>query len=303
MAHLAENIGVINREASLYAAIEVAPHPVGRGDIHLLLSAVGEDIDAGVLQEAPHDADGLDLLAKPLQPGQQAANAAYDKLDLYASLAGFIELVDHAFVFEAIHLQDGVGGLALAGVLDFALQERNKARASREGRYQQVLAMGDEDAALKQAEDLGGVIGKARVGRQQGMIGIDPGRVFVEVAGAQIGIVAQALPFLPLDEQQLGMHLDARVTVVDVGAGLSQSTAPFQIGSFVEAGLSFDKSSDGLALLAGFQQPFHHGRTGSGTIKRDFNVLNGRVVGRFFNQLDEVVKLVVGEVQNHIMLL
>src|SRR5258706_8316267 len=61
LQHLLVDGGVFHRNHDLYAAIEVARHPVGRGDEHPRLGrgdgpAVGEDDDPGMLQETTDDA-------------------------------------------------------------------------------------------------------------------------------------------------------------------------------------------------------------------------------------------------------
>ena len=59
VADAANQFLVLEREKNLHPMIEVARHEVGAAGVHLLVAAVVEIEDAGVLEEAPHHADHL----------------------------------------------------------------------------------------------------------------------------------------------------------------------------------------------------------------------------------------------------
>ena len=59
--------GDSHREEELDAPVEVARHPVGAREVDLLVAAVPEVEDARVLEEAVHDRDDLDRVARALE--------------------------------------------------------------------------------------------------------------------------------------------------------------------------------------------------------------------------------------------
>ena len=73
--------GIVNREHQLDALVEVARHPVGAGEVDLLLAAVQEIVDARVLEKTIDDRDHLDVLAVPGHAGPQRADAAHVQAD------------------------------------------------------------------------------------------------------------------------------------------------------------------------------------------------------------------------------
>src|SRR5260221_486752 len=85
--HLTMDGWVLNRHQGLDAPVEIARHPVRRGDEDLgvvgwQLVAVGEADDAAMLEEAADDALDADILGQAGHPGPQAADAADDEVDL-----------------------------------------------------------------------------------------------------------------------------------------------------------------------------------------------------------------------------
>src|SRR5438034_7601912 len=64
--------GVAHRCDDLDPAAQVARAPVGGADVVLGVAAVGEVVDAGVLEEPPHDADDAD-------PRGQAGGGSSDR--------------------------------------------------------------------------------------------------------------------------------------------------------------------------------------------------------------------------------
>ncbi|MOA23490.1 hypothetical protein D3C78_1441130 [compost metagenome] len=73
-----------HREASLYAFVEVALHPVGTGEEHLLIAAVEEVEDPGVLQETADDRTHMDVMGDPGDARPQAAHATHHQIDAHA---------------------------------------------------------------------------------------------------------------------------------------------------------------------------------------------------------------------------
>src|ERR1041384_7207499 len=89
--------------------------PVGPG-----LAAL-EGVDARVLEEAPDDRDDADVLAQPLDPGLERADAAHVELDRHARLRSLVERADALLVDERVHLHADARVLAALVRADRAL--------------------------------------------------------------------------------------------------------------------------------------------------------------------------------------
>src|SRR5215471_4180958 len=110
---LVEHLGVHGRvehgAEHLDATIEVARHEVGGGDVHSCLGvrqrvAGSEAIDAPVLEEAADDRLDANAVGKPRSAWAQAADSAYNEIDLDAGARGGVERVDDLRVDQRIHL-------------------------------------------------------------------------------------------------------------------------------------------------------------------------------------------------------
>src|SRR2546430_4102770 len=80
--------GVAHGCDDLDPAAQVARAPVGGADVVLGVAAVGEVVDAGVLEEPPHDADDADPRGQAGHAGPQCADATHAEVDIHASLGG-----------------------------------------------------------------------------------------------------------------------------------------------------------------------------------------------------------------------
>ena len=113
--HLLMHGRIVDRNQGLDAAVEVARHPVRRGDVDLGLRrrqsmTRAEADDAAMLEEAADDALYPDVLGQAGHARPQAADAAHDELDLHARLAGAVERVDHARIDQRVELGPDRGG-------------------------------------------------------------------------------------------------------------------------------------------------------------------------------------------------
>src|SRR2546421_12505971 len=86
--------GVEHREAELDAPEEIARHPVGAREVHVLGAAVLEIKDSRVLEEAPDDRAHADVVRQSLDARAQRADAAHDEIDLHAGARSCVELLD-----------------------------------------------------------------------------------------------------------------------------------------------------------------------------------------------------------------
>ena len=85
--------------------LQVALHGIGRGDEILLVSAVAEIVDAGVLQKSPDDADHADIFGQAGDPGTQPAGVAHDQVDLHPGHGGPVERLDDIAILQGVHLE------------------------------------------------------------------------------------------------------------------------------------------------------------------------------------------------------
>ena len=90
---------IAQRHQRLDAAIEVALHQIGRGNVDVRLAArqsvaAAEGVDARVLEKAPDDRLDADVLGEAGHARPQAANAAHDQIDFDAGAARRVERVD-----------------------------------------------------------------------------------------------------------------------------------------------------------------------------------------------------------------
>ncbi len=73
--------GVAHGEDAFDTTEEVALHPIGTAEVEQRFATVGEAEDAAVLEEASEYAAHADGLALTWYAGNEAADAAHDKLD------------------------------------------------------------------------------------------------------------------------------------------------------------------------------------------------------------------------------
>ena len=57
-----------------------------------------------MLQKAPYNADDIDVIRLPRDMGDNAADAADNHLNLYASLGSFSQFIDELALGDGIHL-------------------------------------------------------------------------------------------------------------------------------------------------------------------------------------------------------
>ena len=106
----------------LDAAVEVAPHPVGRTQKEARLASVAEVPHAGMLQEGVHDAGDADVAAVGLV-GDEAADAPDDEVDFHSRFRSLVEPADHDRVLQGVHFQDDAAALAGFGQRCFVVYQ------------------------------------------------------------------------------------------------------------------------------------------------------------------------------------
>src|SRR5215217_4321262 len=233
----AGQVGVGDRGDHLDPQVEVAGHQVGRADVVLAAAAVGEGPDAAVLQEPANDGPHPDGVAHPRDPRAQPADAPHDQVDLHPGLGGAVQGADALGVDQRVHLQ-GDAARAAAGVpLGGPLDQLDDPFAQEVGGDQDLAVAGPAGVPGERVEQLGQVGAQVLVTRQQAQVGVEPGRLGVVVAGADVDVAADAA-LLDADHQGgLGVGLEPDQAVGDVAAGPLQRPGPADVGGLVAARL------------------------------------------------------------------
>ena len=134
-----------------------------------------------------------------------------------------------AAVLELVHLGDDPRRPAGLLVLDLPLDHRQEAVAHVDRRDQQLGVVALERTAGQVVEQIDHVAGQRRVAGEQAQVGVEPGRLDVVVAGADVGVAAQAVLVLAHDQRGLGVRLEADDAVDDVDADLLQRLRQLQV--------------------------------------------------------------------------
>ena len=79
-------IGIVDGEHKLHAAIEVAGHPVGAAHINFGVPGVFKPENAAVLEQLPDNAVDVDVFADVFQTRNQSAYAADNQVDRHTRL-------------------------------------------------------------------------------------------------------------------------------------------------------------------------------------------------------------------------
>src|SRR5688572_28183520 len=108
-----------DRECHFDASKEVALHPVGTGAIQLDVPIIEEIIDTRMFEESADDRTHTDVVRYAGNARPQCADAAYDKVDLYAGLRGFIQRLDDLRFDQRIEFGDDPCWIALPCMVRF----------------------------------------------------------------------------------------------------------------------------------------------------------------------------------------
>ena len=128
------------------------------------------------------------------------------------------------------------------------------------------------------AEELDGVASDGGVGGDERQVGVEPRRLLVVVAGAQLRDVLQPVVGLARDAADLRMHLVVAEAIDHLAAGLLEALRPFDVVAFVEPRAQLEQRRD---LLAGFRRSderLGQVRLAREPVERDLDGDDGRVV-------------------------
>ncbi len=117
------------------------------------------------------------------------------------------------------------------------------------GATRSFLNSGTSDRPVRWWKRLHDVRRQRRIARQQPDIGIEPRRLDVIVAGADVGVRAQAGALFPNHQRDLRVGLQRHVADGDVGAGPFELRGPVEVALLVKPRLQLDHAGDLLAAL------------------------------------------------------
>ncbi len=133
-------------------------------------------------------------------------------------------------------------------------------------------------------EQPGDVGTDVEVAREDAEVLVQPGRLGVVVAGADVAVAAQLVTVVAHHEDALGVRLQPDHAVHDVDAGALQLLGPVDVGRLVEAGLQLDEHGDLHAPLGGAHQAADDRAVATGPVQRHLDALHPRVVGGLLDE-------------------
>ncbi len=162
---------------------------------------------------------------------------------------------------------------------DFTIDHLDEPFAHVQGRHQQFLETGQSRAARQMMEEIHHVGGQYWIDGEEPQIRVLPRGFDVVVAGADMGIAAQAIAFATHDQRELGMGFQSSQTVDDVITGFAQLVGPVQIARLVETRSELDQACDLLTRLRRRDQRTHERRIVAQTVHRHLDVGGQRIIG------------------------
>ena len=162
-----------------------------------------------VIKEAVHYAGHLYVFANTGDAGQQRAHATDNHADLDAGLACRIKAVDHAPVNQVIDLERNAGWETSLGVVDLGINQAAHVATGIHWRNQQVVEFEALVRVLDKFKYVVHFTGNLLITREEGEIGIDFCRFFVEVARADMRIADGFALLMSTDKTELGVNFEA----------------------------------------------------------------------------------------------
>ena len=164
--------------------------------------------------------------------------------------------------------------------LDQLEQARTQVAGSDDQRVVDVVAAVPGEVV----EQLGDVGADVVVARQDPEVLVDPRRVGVVVAGADVAVAAQLVAVVAHHEHALRVGLQSDHPVDDVDAGALELFRPVDVVGLVEAGLQLDEHGDLHATLGGADQRPDDRAVAAGAVQRHLDRLHTRVGGGLLDE-------------------
>ena len=221
-----------------------------------------------------------DPVAESGDPRLEAALTSDDQVDVDTGLRCLIELLGHADIDQAVHLENHP---TLPG-RDFVVDERLET-GPQLIRCDQQLAVADlAPVPGEMVEQVGDIGADLRIGGEDADVFVDPGGAMVVVARADVAVAADAIGFLANSHCDLGVDLQAEQAIGDMNPRLFEATGPPDVGGLVEPGLELDEHGDLLALFGRLDAGIDDRAAAGGAVERD---LEGQHVGVVRGLVDE----------------
>ncbi len=168
-------------------------------------------------------------------------------------------------------------------------------------RHQRAAVHRGPREAGEVVEEVGDVLGHVLAAGEDAEVGVEAGGGGVVVARPDVDVAAHPVALAPHDQAELGVRLQAREAVDDVGAGALQGARPLDVALLVEAGLHLDQADGLLALLGGAHERRDDRRVAAGAVDGLLDGEDVRVLdGLLHEALDAGVEVVVGVVHQDV---
>ena len=277
--------GIEDGEAGLHALEQVAVHPVRACAVQPGVAVVLEVEHAGVLEEPADDRVHADVVRHPRDARPQRAGAAHDQVDPHAGLRRAVQGPDDLRLDQRVHLGDDARRSALRRASRLLVDVREHPVVQRERRLEKPREPRGAAEPGELHEHFVHVLADPGIRGQKPEIGVHPGGAGVVVAGSEVHVAAQPLPFAPDHEQHLRVGLVSDHSVDDVRPRLLELFGERDVRLLVEAGPELDADRDLLARSCRRDERFDERRLGAGAVQR---LLDGQHVGIGGGLLDEV---------------
>ena len=294
--HRAGQRHVLDGEHQFHPAVEIARHPVRRGQVYLALAAVFKHESPGVLQVASHDGAHVNVVAHALDFRDHAADAAHDQVDFHARASGIEQRPDDRLVRKGIHLRHDACTASGQGMPALALDQVQQCGRKLIGRGDQLLQR-LRSAALQPPEKGGRVGGERRIRGEQAKVGIQPRGAVMVVAGAQVHLAARLSVHLAFKQGDLAVRLKARQAVHHAAARAREPLAPVEVVFLVKARMRLEEHLHLLAVFGGLGQRRHDGAVAADAVERLTDGAHRRVLRGQLHQMHHRSKAVVGMVE------
>ena len=209
----------MNRAGDLHAAVEVARHKIGGGNIELCVIATAKLINTAMLQKAADNTGDMDVFRLTGHTRQDAADAADDELHLHARTGSRRQLVDDFALGDGIGLDADIAALSQRNLpVDILKQHFFDAK----GRNAELLICAVQLVDKHIAEKRSRIFTDRLVGGHEAEVGIHGVGLFIIVARADLREVAGFIAAAKRDQANFTVALEALCAVDHLASGLLQ---------------------------------------------------------------------------------
>ncbi len=251
---------------------------------------------------AVNDAHDANIFADPFQIGDQGAHTADQQIDLNPGTGRCIQTIHQPFIDEVVELQRNASRQAVLGISNLFVDHIIQQATGVLRRHQQVVEADRTIRVLNEVKDPAHLVGDARIGGKQRVVGVNARRLLVKVAGTDVGITHDIIPLFTGDEEQLGVDLQPRGREDHVYARFGQTARPVNVGLFIEACLQLYHHGDFLPVMGGMNHRIDNAGVFRHAVDVDFNRQHVGIERCLTHQLQHVFKGVVRIVEQDVAL-